>query len=77
MPFIEADPNGEVQDGDITFYDKHGKPLTRYTTPSFEGMTNDEIAESGAFGDPDKAKELFRKLEKSFEKIEKSKEDKK
>ncbi len=77
MPFIEADPNGEVQDGDITFYDKEGKPIKRYTSPSFEGMTNDEILESGAFGDPEIAKKLFGNLEKSLEKMEKSKEDKK
>jgi len=50
----------------LKVYDKKGKLIASYSSPSFEGMTEDEIFASGAFKDPEKAKKLWKELKENL-----------
>jgi len=57
----------------IIFYDKNGKETSRLESISFEGMTTEQIIESGYFKDKDKVRKLIQELEKLSKDIEKDK----
>jgi len=61
----------------IEFFDIDGNLIKSYSSPSFEGMTEDEIFDLPCWRDKEKARKLWGKLKKSFEDLENGKKENK